>query len=301
MCKILMIAGLTESKQNAANRFLMAAMPGMVENDKDGVGYVASHLETGELFGERWMSPKAAFRRREPLTARDVALREHLRLAVNIEESYNSFGNRGAFSSVMLHARFATCGVSLKNVHPFVREDTALIHNGVITNPDDFRRILSTCDSEAILDGYLSMGVDTHIDSVSDLANALEGYYACGVLGRDRDGVRIMDIFKSDTASLYVSWVKSLETWVYCTRAEIIRDAAKKARTSCSTPREIQTGWIIRLNAETGENMGTCQFTPKPRFAMQNAIALGNWRTHVADEPSVSITKAYDVRELKGK
>jgi hypothetical protein len=223
MCKLLMIAGLTEDKQAAAYRFMLAALPGLTKDDKDGVGYAASAIGSGDLFGERWLKPAAAFKRRSPLSERDIAAQEAFGLAVEVEESYNAFGDiTRPFSSIVLHTRMATCGVNLANVHPFVSEDTALAHNGVISNPEKFKRHLSTCDSEAILSSYLECGVDQVSDSIQETAGALEGYYACGVLARDRDEERILDIFKSDGASLCVAWVKQLNTWVFCTRPEIL-------------------------------------------------------------------------------
>ncbi len=264
MCKILCFAGITEATQKAAWKFAIAAVPSMSKFDKDGVGYTASAIGTGDLFGERWLKPGHAFDRREIYTPKEAELVSSHGMAVDVEESYNTFGTHTNMSAITLHTRFATCGVSLRNVHPFVKEDTSLIHNGVIRNHDQFKKTLSSCDSEAILASYLDNGVDQTVDSVQDMANALEGYYACGVLARNRDGIRVMDIFKSDDAQLYVCWVKSINTWAYCTSAEILRDAAKRAKTQISTPQVVKPGWLIRIVADTGA-VGTTHFSRRPK------------------------------------
>jgi hypothetical protein len=277
MCKILVIAGIAADKQRAADKFLIGALPEMTSADKDGVGYVASAIEDGELFGERWLKPGSAFKRRTALSEKDQEISQKLGLAVDIEESYNSFGRIGQpYSAVMLHTRFATCGVSLNNVHPFVRDDTALIHNGIISNANRFKTPLSTCDSEAILTSYLDQGVDQTISSIEDTAGELEGYYACGVMARNREHQRIVDIFRSAGASLYVAWVKSLGTLAYATKAEILKDAAKRARTTISTPHEINPGWAIRLDALTGDVLTQARFTAKEKT---RSIVRGTYGT----------------------
>lgn len=303
MCKNLMISGITEETHANALKFIEAALPGMTKHDGDGVGYAASRLDNGELFGERWLNTKEAFKRRTPLTERDNALLEHLGLAVDVEASYNSFGEAGVFSSILFHARFATCGVNLDNVHPFVRDDTALIHNGVIKNAHAFKRTLSTCDSEAILSSYLSNGVDQNVDMIADTGNELEGYYACGVLARNREGVRVMDIFKNDGANLCVAWVKQLDAWVYCTSADIIKAAARKCRFEISAPHAIKSGWLIRLNASTGECMGMNRFSAKPvvKIGAMKPYQSG-WLLNEADEKLADYMDApnadeYDWRE----
>lgn len=262
-----MMAGVKASKQIAARRFVQAAMPAMTKGDRDGVGYVASALSDGELFGERWLSPSAAFKYRTTLTRRDLELQKSLKGAVQLEERYNAFGPEHAtpFGAIIAHSRMATCGVSLTNTHPFVKDETGLCHNGVITNSHSFKSTLSTCDSEAILTSYLDNDVDAFPENIQETAKELEGYYACGILARDRENRRVLDIFRSPGASLYVAWVHSVEAWAYCTKAEILRDAARRARTKLASVHEIKSGYLIRLDAITGEGLSVTEFTPAER------------------------------------
>lgn len=277
MCKILVIAGLSAQHQAAAQKFILAAKPSMSKFDKDGFGYAATSIHDGSLFGERWMNPSKALIERSPFTQKERELLDILGPAVDVEQNYNSFGDiTQPFSAIMVHTRMATCGVNLENTHPFVRDDTALIHNGVISNPHIFHRT-SSCDSEAILDSYLYQGVDKKSDSIQDMANSLEGYYACGVMARDREERRIVDIFKSDAANLFVAWVGKLNAWVYCTSGDIIKEAADKLRWKTSKPQKINPGWLIRLDAMTGECLGKNRFSPRPRASVHSIRPYSNY------------------------
>lgn len=271
MCKIMMFAGLGANKQTAANRWIGAALPFLKENDKDGVGYAAV-THAGELFGERWVKSSEAFEVRQEFGQADQELARRLGGAVTVSPSYNRFGAVGLdYSAIILHTRYATCVVNLANTHPFVSDDTALIHNGVISNARDLKLKTSTCDSEAILNSYLDNGVDQVPSSIQNTAKELQGYYACAVLARDREGVRVLDIFKDTSANLHVCYVKALDAYVYCTSAEILRKVSKVSRMKISAPREINAGHLIRLDARTGETVSITAFNPNVRSNVLSA------------------------------
>jgi len=55
--------------------------------------------------------------------------------------NYNKFGDvrLDDMSAITLHTRLATSGKGLLNCHPFIENDTSVIHNGMISKAFDFR------------------------------------------------------------------------------------------------------------------------------------------------------------------
>jgi len=283
MCKVMVMAGIPEKNQAKSWKFVVASVPYMTENDKDGVGYAAVN-RAGELFGERWLNPKDAFKVREESSAQDRVLKQMLQGAVNIADTYNNFGNvSNEIAAITLHSRMATCGKGLQNTHPFVSGDTSLIHNGVISNAHKLTNITSTCDSETILNEYLDNEVNGIPERIQRVSDTLEGYYACAVLTRDSNGKRILDIFKDARANLYVAHVPALGTYVFCTSPKILLATGKAAKMRIGTIHEINPGYLMRFDALSGKAMGVNRFN----LEKSNVIKFSK-------EPATSEVSQYD-------
>ena len=138
MCKIMIICGIPENKQKLAAKFIRKSVPFMTKNDQDGLGYVA-HGKDG-MFGERWLNVESAFQNRSRYSKSQSVLNDFFGSAVSGDyENYTKFG-KGSLSnarSILFHTRYATCDKNMTNTHPFVIDDTALIHNGVVLNDED--------------------------------------------------------------------------------------------------------------------------------------------------------------------
>ena len=266
MCKIMMLAGVKQSKVSLAWKWAIAAAPFLAESDKDGFGYAA--VGNGHLWGERWVNPKDAFRNRTARTRSERYTRAQFGSAVDLEETYNRFGRSMSdrVQAIMLHSRYATCAKGIQNTHPFVHLDdaskvptVALIHNGVISNSAKLQNKTSTCDSECILNEYGDSNVPRLPANIQDMADLLEGYYACGVLAHNGEE-HILDVFKSVRASLYVAFVPKLGTHVFCTTEEILRSTAKKAKMRLSSIAHVNAGHLIRLSVKTGRVLSVTEF-----------------------------------------
>src|SRR5690606_14634206 len=145
--------------------------------------------------------------------------------------------------------------ISLSNVHPFVSGDgkTALIHNGVITNHDLLTKKFSTCDSEVILHEYDDCSVKDEISKIQQVADNLWGWYACAVISQNSDGKWLLDIFKEMQANVTVTYVHQLDSVVFCTDGEMIKEACKRLKWQYSTILDVEPDVIIRHDAMTGE------------------------------------------------
>lgn len=274
MCKVFMLAGITEENNSKAVALVKAMAKPMSFANKDGLGYSALDKE-GNMFGERWHLNASAFTPVPvmPDTSHIDSLIAEFGEAVKYDPprinssygEYNKFGDvdLSKMTAITLHTRMATSGKVFSNTHPFVdvEKDTSLIHNGIIRNDSDFKLKLSTCDSEAILIAYLQQEVNLDPLNVQNMADLLTGYYACGVFSRDALGNRVMDIFKANSARLSGAWIKELNTFAYSTSEYDIKEAAKEVGLTVGPIFELNDEWLIRLNYLTGKVEYTVDFT----------------------------------------
>ncbi len=260
MCKIAMMSGIKPTKIKQAWELAKALAPYMSKNDDDGFGYAAI-TKKGDVFVERWLDNDQAFRFKANNKA-DKELKHSIGKALETyEHGYSSEGsvNRSEATAIILHSRMATCTKGLKNVHPFVVNDQALIHNGVISNHEQVLKTydtnntrLSTCDSEAIAFTYAANDVLNNPSAIRQVGEDLRGYYACAVLGKDAKGIPYMDVFKSTSASLYAAHVPQIGGIVYCTSIDILKAAVKDCGFIYYQPYKIKSELLIRHNAVTG-------------------------------------------------
>lgn len=266
MCKNMMIAGLkTEVAEKDLWKFLVAAVPFMSANDKDGMGYAA--IGKDGLFGERWLNPKDAFNYHTQFSKRDAEIEKEFQGTLDGTKRYNKFGKISSPYAVLFHSRMATCGVNLDNTHPFVSVDgtTALIHNGVV-NSHEVSNLTSTCDSELILNSYMGADVRITPNNIQKIGDQISGSYACGVLTKDSEGRDVLDLFRNDTNMLYAAYVKELEAIVYCTTAEIIRNTCKKLKWKHGSIFKVNAEKLIRIDAKTGKFISQHSFEDKISF-----------------------------------
>ncbi len=270
MCKIFAVAGIKPSTQDKVWKFAQAIAKPMSKGNNDGLGYAAITAE-GKIFGERWLNNNHAFKR--PPEGDDNLLMGMFKEALETKNEtfeYNSFGevDLSKMVALTLHTRAATSAKGLANTHPFVQNDTALIHNGIIRNTTDFKFTLSTCDSEAILISYLNKEVGVNPEAINEAAKLLKGYYACGVLTNTEEGP-ILDIFKSG-ARMHIAHVKELETYVFSTDDDDIKDTCKLFGYNHGSLFTVMNGRFLRVDALTGKEKSIVKFDPSPEWTTYN-------------------------------
>jgi predicted glutamine amidotransferase len=261
MCKLMILAGIGPTKSARAWDFVIAASKSMTEHDNDGYGYAA--LSPSGLWGERWLDVRQAFRTREKLSAATKKYVEDLSGAVEVVESYNSFGTLSSedTTAIIAHARMATCAKTLENVHPFLcmKEKTALVHNGIITNHAGFTKSISSCDSEAILASYSENDISRQPGQIQALADTLDGSFACGVISHDGDRP-VVDIFKNALTSLHVTFVRGLECYAFATSPESLIQGCRKIRSPLQDIVSFKSNAFLRLDAVTGKTLNFSKF-----------------------------------------
>lgn len=259
MCRNLFFTGVKADKQAELQAMMAAAAPFLTDGNDDGVGYAA--MGANGIVGERWLQVDEAFKTQwtSPYNPTTAMLREHFKDSLIIEGSYsyNHFkernnGHDAPFTSVIMHARMATCAISIENTHPFYREGTAMTHNGTIQNHDKLSKLYSTCDSEVILNSYVDNEVNKDPTNVQKVADSLRGAYAVGFLSTDNEGRQILDVFKNGP-SLNMCHVKELDAIVICTSTTVIDAVLEKLNWSRGEMMVVRREMLIRFDAVTGE------------------------------------------------
>jgi len=254
--------------------FMEEAKKSMSVGNSMGIGYSAV-TKDGNFFTERWHDNDSFFNR-DSVRSKDIVeelsqYKKYLSKFTNMDQNYSITGtmNFPDVTTVTMHTRFATCGKEFENTHPFVDSDTSLVHNGMINNYLSLNiNKVSTCDSEAGLQAYINNNVGKEIGNAQAWLNTLSGYWAFGILSRDANGTRILDIIRND-AWLYYSQVTDFGT-VLATTEEIITSATRKLGLEYTKPAAIKSNKLFRFNAVTGELMSQTQLEDSNKNSRYN-------------------------------
>lgn len=268
MCKVMIIPHVNNETRDNAIKFTeaMALVMSEDKSHQDGLGYAAIDSQ-GNLFAERWLVNSQAFSNRAGSTAN---LSEYSGF---IQFNYNKYGDvkLDDMSAITLHTRLATSGKGLLNCHPFIENDTSVIHNGVINNAFDFRIDQSTCDSESILTQYVDHGVGNDYELFNKVSSQLEGYYACGIFSRDSEGKRILDIVKSSSAQLVATYVDELQCVVFTS----VEYQLKKGLTACGFKHNpvysVNPSSMVRIDPLKNKVIGVTSFSEFERSYLKFA------------------------------
>ena len=266
MCKIMVLKGIENSE--LALKFMQAVAPEMSIGNQDGIGYSAINSQN-KLFMEKWHYNSQFLNTENVLTEKVIedlnphmeALSKYMKVP-SLSVNYASYGEvtRNDLKTVTMHTRFATCGKTFENTHPFIENDISLIHNGVISNAELLKlNKSSTCDSENALQLYNNMGLNLQntddITLYQDFLDQLKGYWAFAFLAKNIEGIYQLDIVR-EGASLYFSNLPELgpECAVLATTKDIIEKGVKEL----GLPKReqiflLKEGNYHRFNALTGE------------------------------------------------
>lgn len=301
MCKVLIIPGIKKNKTSLALSFTKLMGEQMTPGNSDGLGYAAIDSQ-GNLFGERWLHNKDAFTiRPQPKLKKSVA---DIFGGVATGDvggisaaTYNSFGkvNLSDTAAITLHTRYATSSKGFMNCHPFVEDDTSLIHNGMISNFQDFKLKHSTNDSEAILQAYLSKYGGSNLDNFSDAMLELYGYYVAALFSRDDDGRRILDVAIGNNENIFAMWVDELDTYVITTSYLDVETVCEIMGFNCGVPSKLVNGCVVRINPFTTEIEGALEFTPNPRNKLKKLAKETTKASYKNYPPKLTENKYFDM------
>ena len=183
MCKLLGFSVDTKLTSEKLAEVIVASKE-LLKDQKDGFGYALSggdiegitslRLTSGTLLGYGYD---------EPEEWGDIT-----------RQPYEAKGKVAPCTAGIFHGRTSTNAVTIQNTHPFVSEDLALVHNGIVIYSGKKRKKKGTCDSEDIFNSF------TKGSGWRELKKHYSGY--AGLLLLRPDGE--ITIYKDETPSLYI-------------------------------------------------------------------------------------------------
>lgn len=258
MCKVMILKGIQDSAM--ALDFMKGVADNMSQYNTDGIGYSAVNSKN-EMFMEKWHNNKQFLDTDTVIDAETLKVLEPFKNRipfVNLNYTNHGTVTRGDLRTVTMHTRYATCGKTFENTHPFIEGDTSLIHNGVIRNADELKlNKNSTCDSENALQLYknLNINLETNPDNIQSFIDQLKGYWAFAFLSRDADNQYMLDVVR-EGAPLY--WALIPEMGVNCAVIATTKEIIETGIKALSLPQREEINLLAesnyhRFNAVTGE------------------------------------------------
>ena len=262
MCKIMIIPHINNETRPNAIKFIkaMAKVMSDEKSHQDGLGYAGVDSQ-GNLFAERWLNNSQAFNNNTAFNSNVADYSGFIKI------DYSSYGDvkLDDITAVTLHTRLATSAKGLINCHPFIENDTSVIHNGVISNAFDFRIDQSTCDSESILTQYIDNDVGSDHELFGKMSTQLDGYYACGIFARDDVGNRILDIVKSSSAQLVGAYINELKVMVFTSLESQLRLGLRACGFTTDAVYSINPSSLVRIDPLTNKIIGITSFAEYER------------------------------------
>lgn len=257
MCKVAGVTHITDKNRDDVWVFMQVLGDIMTPGNNDGLGYAAFD-KSGKLFGERWLVNKTAFT--------DMSMVFKGLTADKMNKIYSFLGDtvkRHEAQAIILHTRAATCGKNIENTHPFVdnedNPEVAIIHNGIIHNHDAFKKKYSTCDSEVLAHLYADNKVQETIKNLKEFTPDLGGWYTVLNLAT-ANGKMVMDVY-TDNGRLESYYIPALETRVYSSRGEDIKEAAQFLGLEVRQHMRTKSDTAFRVDVLTGD---VVEFTKLP-------------------------------------
>ena len=206
MCKILVLTNLKQVQD--LPKLITETMRLLGRTEQDGVGYA---VQTNQgVFGERSLDTDC-FQYSLDKIQLDLSWATHSQNRFGIEHK-----NAAALSGIF-HGRVSTNHCSLVNTHPLQKHGWTLIHNGVVTNCGKDYEMITTNDTEHLIEKLA-------LEGIRGIERDISGYYAVAAY----DDKKQLHIIRDSIAPLFVAFVDSIQSYIFSTTKENILELAKK-------------------------------------------------------------------------
>lgn len=245
MCKVLMLTDMSKVKEVSK----LVNLVNKVLNEPDGFGY-AIQGESG-LFGEKTTDTK---------DFKYSMFRKYLDHNF-LDASYSRFGKYSRpIGSGLFHGRTSTNDLNITNTHPIQKHDWTLIHNGVVTDHGPKYSMVTSNDTEHVLERLATGGIDS-------VATHLTGYYAIGAF----DPIGQLHVFRDDRAPLYFAEVTTINSFIIATTKTSIERVCKEMKWSVSLISKVKDNTYIVFNRN--KIISHSGFTPRGATLAENRYA----------------------------
>lgn len=238
MCKVLGFSNFNKVADKLGTIEYISDV--LLSTERDGFGYAIYDKGRKTYFGER-------------TNERDFESAARLKTNVDFsfckvkERSQNSFGtfNTKNVGAAIFHGRISTNSKALLNVHPIVKHDVALVHNGVVTDLGEKYNALTENDSEHVLERYVDGTFEKN----------LTGYYA--FLAIDKKGK--LHVCRDKIASLYSTWSDDLDSYIFSTNEANIKSVCEFLGVTYSTIYAVNDDTLVVFNGNKIESSRSIQ------------------------------------------
>lgn len=222
MCKVIGFTNFSKVKKKLETVEYLGRL--LLSTERDGFGYAVWDKNSKSFFGERTAEKSFSSSTRDTAKV-DFSFCDK---PLKVQNSFGEYDMENVGPAIF-HGRISTNMKSLLNTHPIVKHDMALIHNGVVTDLGPKYETITTNDSEHVLERFVD---DT-------FEKNLRGYYA--FLAIDKEGK--LHVCRDAIASLYSTWIESLDTYLFSTNEDNIVNICKAFGVDYST--------ILKVTSDT--------------------------------------------------
>lgn len=208
MCKLMAFTNVSKLKTKELVKVLFNVNVEM-RSEGDGFGWVAS-TQNG-LVGERYLDPEEF----------DMRITNKVKIPHKVfKEKSAIIGNMGKLSGALLiHGRTSTNSVNINNTHPFIMNDWALVHNGVVYDDGPKYNKKTNCDTEDLLYRFVTGGM-------AAVEKHLTGYYAFGAIAPGGT----LHVVRDDRAGLYCAYIETIDSMVFATVPGLIESVCTEMK-----------------------------------------------------------------------
>jgi hypothetical protein len=251
MCKLLGFTVEEKVAREKLNDIIFTAKE-LLKDQKDGFGYALSGGEVGGIASLRLTTGHYLGYGFDPAGE----------FSGNVIVPYERRGDVVPCTAGIFHGRTSTNHVKIENCHPFVNDNLALIHNGIVEYSGKRRKKQGTCDSEDLFNTF-AIGKGWR-----ELSRHYYGYAAIMML---KPG-GILTIYRDATPQLYICKVRG--GIVVGTSMLDVTTLARKFGEP-SAPWQVMAD--IALTCLNGHKVGHQNVKPMPRkaFGASDQLSLG--------------------------
>lgn len=246
MCKVMIFSNTAKMKKSEIDTVIRHASQAF--NQNDGFGYSLIDKNTRDVFTEKFLNPQ------DVKSNLNKKISSEKNLFCKPIKSVTSENTRPSetIGALLLHGRISTNDKNLTNTHPINKHGWSLIHNGVVEDHGTKYDMITTNDTEHCLE-RLVQGID-------QLEKNISGYYALGAIDPDKN----LHVIRDSIASLYCSYVASIDSYIFATTQDLIQSTCKVLKYNHDQINEVQDNIYLTFNV-TGNINHVQNISPRGR------------------------------------